>query len=303
MRRALAQILIVCLAAAPSAWAGDRVPTSVSERYAETVRRAEAAGQPGAAIEIYEEALLGFASGYGRVHLRLGQLYQRLKRPAEAAANFRACMADERVDALDRDLICKAGLDATTVPFEFSGLPEGGRVLIMRPSAFAGEVRSGDRLPPGPVALTVEAPGRQPRQTELTLPRSRPWQVMVGLARRDGPLVPDGFVGGGDGGGEAPGLFADAPSVAPQAPGSGGVNWPLWAVGGTGVALVGTGLALGVMSHGQLDDARADQAAGRCSGFCASELSSAEGLATTADVLWIGGAALVTAAVVWWVLD
>lgn len=288
---------------APPALAADRVQPEMATRYAQVVKRAEAAGSPQAAIEIYEEALLGFASGYGRVHLRLGQLYQKINKPAEAAANYRACMEDDRVDDLDREIICKTNLEASTVPFEFTGLPAGGRVLVIQPAAFAGAVESGARLPPGNLEVTVEAPGRAPRASALRLPRARPWQVMVGLARRDGPLVPDGFLGGAGGGDQAPGLFDDAKAVAPMDPDGGGVDWRLWGGGGLGLALVGTGLALGVMSHGQLDDARAAQGAGTCTNFCADDLSSAESLASTADALWIGGAVVATAAVVWWLLD
>ena len=279
-----------------SALASDTVPDALRERYAKLVPKAEAAlkrSGPTAAIEIYEEALVDFAAGYGRINLRLAQLYQKLGRTAEVAAHFRDCMNDDRVDDLDREIICKQGYESATTPFLFVDLPQGGQVVVLQPELFAGPVSAGDRLPKGPITVTVEAPGRQPRESQLTLPMTQPWRVMVGLMRRQGPLVPDGFVTQG----EDPLLGGEVE------PASTGVRWPIWATGGVGVGALATGLTLGVMSQGDLDDVRAKQRSGGCDTFCATELSDAQNLATTADALWIGGAILTAGAVVWWLLD
>jgi hypothetical protein len=290
--------LLLSLSLTSPALAADAVPDDVRVQYAKLVPRAEAALQRdgvGAAIEIYEDALVGFAAGYGRVHLRLAQLYQKLGRTAEVAAHFRDCMSDDRVDALDREIICKQGYDAATTKFDYVGLPNGGRLVVLKPELFAGKVDSGDRLPNGPIQLTVEAPGRRARKAELTLPQARPWQVMVGLLRRQGPIVPDGFVSQG-------GSDDFASGTAPE-PAGDGTGWPIWATGGTGAAVLATGLTLGFMSRGALDDTRSDQRSGACGTFCADELADAQNLATTADVLWMSGAIITTGAVVWWLLD
>ena len=139
--RATALVLATGLAAPARA---DQVDPAVAQRYADLARRAEAAfaqAGPGAAIPLYEEGLAAFPAGYGRVHLRLGQLYQQLGRNAEAAGHFKACEADARVEAIDRELICQDGLRVTTATVSLTGLPEGGRVAVIEPVAFAGPLK------------------------------------------------------------------------------------------------------------------------------------------------------------------
>lgn len=290
-------IAALVLSFAGPALAVDRVSPELRARYGRLSEQAEAAartGGPQAAIEAYESALLGFAQGYGRVHLRLGQLYQGLGRGPEAAGHFRDCMNDDRVDALDRDIICKQGFAGSTAPFDFDGLPEGGRVLVLRPNLFVGPVQSGVRLPRGELEVMVEVPDHEPRRATLTLPREGTWQVVVGLPTLGGPLVPDGFVGGS----EEPALTGRAPVGAANG-GSGKVGtWPAWAAAGTGLALIGAGVFLGVSSGSDLDDVRADQRNNGCgNGFCADRLVDAQNKATTGDILWISGAAVTAGAV------
>jgi hypothetical protein len=288
-------IAAIVLSFAGPALAVDRVSPELRARYGKLSEQAEAAARTGgaqASIEAYESALLGFAHGYGRVHLRLGQLYQGLDRKPEAAAHFRDCMNDDRVDGLDRDIICKQGLSATTAAFEFDGLPSGGRVLVLRPNLFAGPVQSGVRLPQGEVEVMVEVPDHEPRRATLSLPREGSWQVVVGLPSLGGPLVPDGFVGADDGP-----LSGRAP-VGPAGKSGKVGTWPAWAAAGTGLALIGAGVFLGTSSGTDLDDVRSDQRNGGCgNAFCAERLADAQNKATLGDALWISGAAVTAGAV------
>lgn len=281
------------------AHAADQVSEELLARYTQLSQQAQALQESAgveAAIELYEEALLGFAHSYGRVHLRLGQLYQSLDRVAESAAHFRDCLADERVDPLDRDLICAQGHERSTTPFHFEGLPPQGQVVVLSPELFAGPVRSGERLPIGELVVMVDALGHQPRRSALQLPQSAPWHVQLGASMAGQPGEPD--------------YLSSARAVPedfdPEAMGGVG-TWPAWVTGAVGLAAVGAGLGLGFFNQSGLDEIRGDQRANRCAqhGYCADRLSQAQDLALTADILWISGAALSAGAVAlyFWLAD
>lgn len=274
------------IASVPGHARADQVAAPVAQRFAELARKAEAAfaqAGPGAAIPIYEQGLAEFPEDYGRIHLRLGQLHQQLGRNPEAAAHFKRCDADTRVEAIDRELICQDGLKSVTAPVELLEVPPEARVLVVEPVAFAGPLSSGDRLPLGSARLLVEAPQHDRRETTVRVqaPGVR-WKVELGAAYTDE-------------------TNAEAP---PEPPSKASRRWPALALGATGLALVGAGLTLGFMNRGGLDDIRHDQTTGACGAdHCQGDLDSAETKGFVADGLWMGGAGLTAAGVGLWLFS
>ncbi len=284
--RSAAAVLALAASLCPGAAAAvDAVPPALAQGYAELARQGEEAlnqAGPAAAIPVYEAGLARLGEPYGRVHLRLAQLHQQLGRTAEAAAHFRACGLDPRVDAIDRELVCRDGFEAATAPVTLSGATELARVLVVEPKPFAGPLASGDRLPLGSARLAVEADGHARRETGLRI--------------------------------TAPGVtFAVEPGLRfAEDAGDPGVEhtvgheprrWPALVTGAVGLALVGAGLTVGYLNRGELDDIRARQAAGRCGPkACVDDLDAASGRGTLADGLWIGGAGLTAAGVGLWFL-
>ncbi|MFN3198919.1 MAG: hypothetical protein ACE366_10980 [Bradymonadia bacterium] len=275
-------------------------------RFNAVAQKAEATLQksgPEAAIEIYEEALL--EEELGQIHLRLGQLTQDLKRFDAAAMHYKSCMEDDRVEALDRNLVCLKGLEASTSILKIEGLPQGASVVVQQPASFAGPVESGAQVPRGPVTLLVDAPGRTPRATQLVLSeRETRWRAVLGQAA-EGAAPPPPPPSGSNGDINIPdGFISSDPLI------TGPVNppepspWPIYATGGAGLALLGSGLYLGINNQDELDRVRRRQRIGACGDDnCRGDISSAEGSAQVADALWITGAAVVTAAVIWYLLD
>lgn len=286
------------LAVGGLARASDDVSPELMSRFNVLANRAEAARKstgPVAAIAIYEEALLE-GEGYGRVNLRLGQLYQQSGKNAEAADHYRRCLRDDRVDSIDRQLTCEPGFKKTTAHLHIDGLPEGGRVVVLEPELFAGAFRSGDPLPVGMVKVMVEAPGREPRGSTIRLDRALRWTAAVGLERRQGPLVPSAFLNPDPDEPEAD-SFVDAPLESGGRP-----VLPLISAG-VGVALVGAGLFLGFDNRSTLDGIRSKQRDGGCASFCGADLSDSNNAAMFADGLWIGGTTLAVSSLVWWYLS
>lgn len=297
--RILAPSLLVALAGL--AHAADDVSRDLMLRFNERALRAEKALEAHgteAAIAIYRGALEE-TEQFGRVHLRLGQLYQQQGDLPQAAAHFRDCDRDERVDSMDRELICRRAFEEITAPLTVTGLPPEGAVVILEPRAFAGPLKSGDRLPMGRIRVAVDAPDRIQREAEFEHTGKAPWSAEIGMARPRGPLIPGDFIVEGD-----PPPTEDAPpGVSASGGGNGLPVWPAYAVGGLGAALVGGGLYLGFSNNAELDDIRARQRNGGCGlKFCGSELADAENTATVADALWISGSALLTGAIVWWLV-
>ena len=305
MRRPIALPLALLLAVlGPAIARADTVSREFLLRYNEVAQRAERAlarGGAAAAIQVYEEALLSEdLTGYGRIHLRLGKLYREQDRNPEAAAHFRACRADERVDAIDRDIICLPGFDAVTAPLEITGLPEHGEVIVIEPRLFAGPHHSGKRLPKGTLKVMVEAPGREPRESVVVLDGPASWAAVLGLSRRAGPLVPDAFVS------DTPSDGDEDPFAAERAfeEATGPSRWPAYTAAGVGLALVAGGVTLGYLNRGELDDIRSRQTSGGCKTYCGPDLAEAENRARLSDGLWIGGAVVAASSVaLWFLLD
>lgn len=292
-QRAALVALTLLIASSPlsPAIAADDVDRPVLDAFNAVVREVGQLpeNQPDKAIELYERALLdGPARGFGRLHLRIAHLHRVAGRNAEAAHHFRACLADERVDQIDRQFICERGFEQVTSPLTVEGLPEGGSVTVIEPALFAGVHQNGGRLPQGEVLLVVDAPGRRAERTSVAVEGPTLWTARLGLEEPEGPLVPDGFVGD-----EAP------PPVGHALP-----RWPGYIAGGLGVLLVGSGVAVGVENQDTLADIRARQSAGRCGiDVCAGDLTSAESRAGLADGLWISGATLAVGGLAWWLIS
>ncbi len=294
-----ASLLVLVMAAA--AQAADDVPEAFMLRFNELALRADQLATrdgPRAAIRAYEDALQGWGDDYGRIHLRLGVLYQKLKAHPEAARHFADCRADARVDELDRETICTQGFEQVAKPLNVEGLPPDGKIVVLEPPLFAGAISGGDALPLGPLKLVVEVPGHEPNTVDHEHD-GRPFTAEIGLQRRKrGSMVPDGFVGGGE---DEP-AGEDSFVVDDVDPTGEATRWPAYTAAATGLAMVGAGVTLGMMNRGELDEIRDRQRGGGCDAFCATELADAENMALTADVLWIGGAAIAASSVLLWYL-
>lgn len=283
-------------------------------RFNAVAQRAEAALQRDgaeAAIRIYEEALLD--DNLGRIHLRLGQLLQDQGRLPEAAYHYQACAEDDRVDPLDRNIICRKGIEATTTVLKIDGLPRGGRVIVQQPEGFVGPVDSGVRLPRGSITVVVEAPGRAPQISTFPLKGGEyRWQAVIGAPTGDEVPVtvadapePSGDLSPKHDEVEIPdGFISSEPVITQTPPPADDQPWGIYATGGVGLALLGTGLYLGVNNQDDLDDIRRRQRIGACGlNNCSDDLDQSQSTAQVADALWITGAAVVTTAVIWYLLD
>ncbi len=303
MRAVVRRLSLSIIVLAAAAQAADDVPEAFMLRFNELALQADRVAErdgPRAAIRAYEDALHSWGADYGRIHLRLGVLYQKLDMAPEAARHFADCRADQRVDELDRETICTSGFEQVARPLSITGLPDGGKVVVLEPSLFAGAIQSGDALPLGKLKLVVEVPGHEPNTVDHQHDGA-PFAAEVGLEKRKrGPMVPDAFVGEGD---DPPddgtGGFVqdDVEPVTGDA-----TRWPAYTAAGLGVALVGAGVTIGFMNRGDLDDIRSKQRAGDCAAFCAQDLSDVENSAVMADALWISGAAVAASSVLWWYL-
>lgn len=292
-------ILPILLCVPVEALAADSVSRDLLLKFNARANRAERALEAQgakAAIAIYEQALED-TERFGRVHLRLGQLYQQEGDGAKAAYHFRECDRDRRVDGMDRELICRRVYEEMTAPVTLEEVPRDGQVTVLAPAPFAGPLASGDRLPKGPIRLVVDAPGQMRRTADLTLDGPLTWNAQGGMERPTGPLIPGDFIVEADTGPKP----EDPP---PEIPSEGGLpTWPAYAGAGVGAALVGGGLYLGFTNSSELDDIRARQRNGGCGlKFCGGELADAENTAVLADALWMSGTAVLTGAVIWWLL-
>ena len=298
--RVMNRISLLIFVLLPSVvWAVDNVSDDVLLRFNETALRAENAlskSGPEAAIELYERALRE-DDEFGRVNLRLGQLYEQLKRFDEAAYHFQVCSKDTRVDSLDRELICQTGFSAVTAPLVIEGLPAGGQAVVIEPERFAGPFKSGDSLPRGLVRIVIEAPGREPHMSEIEVGKTDRWTVALGAKRPTAPVEirPD----------DPPPMAPSSANTTVEPQPEGPTRWPSYLTAGLGAGLVGGGLYLGFTNRTELADIRDRQRGGVCGGdFCELELVDADNRARLADGLWIGGATmLATSVILWFVLD
>ncbi len=177
--------LSVCVCRAPRAEAQAGTKELLA-RYQEVYQRAEGALTRGGALEairIYEESLVTL-EGYGGVHLRLAQLYQRrveeTANPALAAEllpfvafHFLRCAQDARLDELMRETMCEPEVSQRLSPLMIKGTP--ARVEVYAPRPFLGEVRSGALLPVGGVVIRAQLTQvSEPVEVQVTLPLREP---------------------------------------------------------------------------------------------------------------------------------
>ena len=183
-------------------YADDDEPVTVTsellERYNQLVRRARAVESdgPGAVIKVYTEALVDpVYQAYGQIHLKLGALLKESGRfQLMRLTASKKCLQDHRVDKLDWSIICQAGYEDTTTTLELLDQPPRSKVVVLEPALFSGPIQSGARLPLGRIRVVVEAPGYFPHETYIVLESPMRWIVEVGMKRRRGLLVPDGFI-------------------------------------------------------------------------------------------------------------
>ena len=280
----------------------DDVSSEFMLRFNELALRAEQAlADQGAdaAVAIYEQGLVDL--DYGRVHLRLGELEIERGNRARAAGHFRACVRDERVDPMDRELICEAGFESITARLTITGLPKGARVVIVGPPSFVGPVRSGNRIPLGRVDLRVEAPERYPARAEIDVEGPTEWHAIVGepidaSAAAANVEIPEDFI-------EQDPLITSDDEIDDEST-QGAIRWPAYVAASTGLALVAGGVALGISNRGDLDDLRErQQIPGECgSRYCVDDLDQASSRARLADGMWISGVVVAASSVALWYL-
>ena len=257
------------------------------------------------AIDFYERALLDpDFEDFGRIHMRMALIHQDDRRFPEAAYHFLACMRDDRVDKVDREFICRGGYEEVTAPLLLRDLPERAQVFILEPQLFSGPFTSGDRLPMGRIEVTVESSGHRPRKSEFMLDGPLEWEARLGLPLRQGQLVPDGFVADGQPE-DKDDFVAEGPEPASA---SGASHWPLYLTAGVGAGVVAAGIGIGLDNQTKFEETRATQAAGTCAPVpgqlpCNQSITDANNRAQWADVMWISGTAMVTTAVVLWLLS
>ena len=257
------------------------------------------------AIAIYEEALLEPDNqDYGALHLRLGQLQKKKGNMTAAAYHFGKCMRDDRVDALDRDVICTTGFESTTARLDVVNLPYDSVLTVVEPPQFAGRFKSGDRLPKGAIRIKVVAPGQEDSVHTIVLNQDYTWHGKTGLKVREGPLVPDDFVS--DDTAEPEPDFARSPRVdarRSETKKSKAIRWPSYVTAALGAGLIGTGLAVGIDNQSYLEGIRKREDAGLCAvHYCIQDFNTAYNRAKLADGLWIGGAITMATSVAFWFL-
>ncbi|MEE2788166.1 MAG: hypothetical protein VX589_12560 [Myxococcota bacterium] len=250
----------------------------------------------GPTIEFFKSALNDVRNDdFGQFHLRLGQLYKAEGKNALSAYHFLRCHRDRRVAPMDRDFICWDGFRDVTATLTVTELPAGGQVNVIEPREFEGPFNSGARLPRGRLVLEVTVPNHRARRSELALNGPLSWRAQFGMLERDEPLIPDALI--------EPDLVEKTPEspTVRSAP----VRWPSYVLGAAGLALVGTGVFIGVDNQGTLEDIRDRQRRNVCGAdFCNGALDDSQNRAYLADGLWGGGALfLATSLVLWFVLD
>ena len=136
------------------------------------------AGRLVEAIRIYEGSL-GELKGYGKVHLRLAQLYvKRDERAwrAQVAYHYLRCAQDARFNAFMRDQLCGTEVKSRFTTLTLSGTPH--RLEVITPELFAGPVQEGALLPRGQVSVRLwRSAGQPPEELTLELPLSAPLNV------------------------------------------------------------------------------------------------------------------------------
>ncbi|MGB0646145.1 MAG: hypothetical protein ACPGQS_03160 [Bradymonadia bacterium] len=270
------------------------VPPDLLERYNQLVRRARAveADGPGAVIKVYTEALVDpVYQAYGQIHLKLGILLKESGRTIDAAYHFKKCIQDHRVDKLDRSIICQAGYEDTTTTLELLDQPPRSKVVVLEPALFSGPIQSGVRLPLGRIRVVVESPGYFPHETYIVLESPTRWIVEVGMKRRRGPLVPDGFITEDVSNDESNALDT-AKLEEPPADSDARSTTTYWIVGSLGAAVAVTGVVVGQLAADEYNQ----------SDKSAAVTSKLRSRAIAADIAAWSGGSLAVGTLLWYFL-
>ena len=187
-----------------------------------------------------------------------------------AAYHFGKCMRDDRVDALDRDVICTTGFESATARLEVVNLPFDSVLTIVEPPQFAGRFKSGDRLPKGAIRIKVVAPGREDSVHTIVLNDDYVWHGKTGLKVVRGhwsqtsssrTILPNRA------------NFARSPRVGArqsEIQRSQAIRWPSYVTAALGAKIIGTGLAVGLDNRSYLEDSQTR----RCRPVCGALLHS-----------------------------
>lgn len=137
------------------------------------------------AIEIYQNYVQTYMY-VGRIHLRLGQLFEGLAKDANgdfqaqnryqtlSVWHFNQCTLDTQLDRELIQLICEPKVKQYLKPFLFEG-PNFNPHLI-QPELFAGPLLSGTPLPIGKLIVEVQADEQSPVQRfEINHPQNKPF--------------------------------------------------------------------------------------------------------------------------------
>lgn len=281
--------------------------TEVDDGFNEVSTRAEAAFEaygPFSAIQIYEESLLN-GEAPSRVHLRLGQLFQQIGQNTDAAIHYRDCFEDDSIDPMDRELICQHGYISVTSNLNVVFFTPGAQLIILEPDSFAGPWSKDKRLPLNTnIKVSVESPGHEPQTSEFWMTPNLTWEAQEGRSILSQTVyIPEGYTYADKeyehAQLEKSGIYTSDMVIKPWTP----PKWSVFLTAGVGLALVGTGLAVGFSNQGTLDNIRNDQLSGACGkGFCTKRLNATENTSVLADSLWISGAgisAIAAALAIW----
>jgi hypothetical protein len=143
----------------------DQYPRNIEEAYQALASDAETLinqGNFNQGIELYIKSLKTI--NHGRIHLRLGQLYQKR---AENASNqmqyqedfalsfyhYQKCIQDQKVDELDRQLLCQTPFDTMSHPLFITGKYKS--LFLDKPIVLRQEFISGSKLPKGDAEFRV----------------------------------------------------------------------------------------------------------------------------------------------------
>ena len=149
----------------PNALLADTYPQNIEEKYQVLASEAENLinqGNFNQGIDLYVKSLKTI--NHGRIHLRLGQLYQKRADNASnqmqyqedfalAFYHYQKCIQDQKVDDLDRQLLCQTPFDAMSHPLFVTGKYKS--IFLDKPMVLRQEFISGSKLPRGDVEFRV----------------------------------------------------------------------------------------------------------------------------------------------------
>jgi Tfp pilus assembly protein PilF len=226
--------------------------------------------------------------------LNLGNCHEPQGELAQALALFERALSDalKSTDAKRRELWTKAAreriaaLQGRLPHLVVRGLPEGGALTL---DGEPIEASAPTRRNPGKYLLAVTAPGKRRFERSLELAAGQRLELELPALEAEAAPAP---------------TLTPPPLEQERAPAhaSSFGPWP-FILAGTGAALVVTSLLTGSMARKKADELKSECRAGSCDPSMEDVKDSAETLALTTDVLWIGGALLAGVGVTLFVID